>query len=135
MDDALSPDDAAAFAARWLPAWTGGDPEPLLAFYTDDVSYSDPSVPDGLEGKEAFRRYLTWLLGNNPDWVWTHERGVPLEGGFLNHWRADVPVGDEVVVCRGVCSVQLRDGLIRANHVFFDTHPLVTAIQAHLASR
>lgn len=31
---ALGATEARAFAERWLPAWTGVDPERLVAFYT-----------------------------------------------------------------------------------------------------
>ena len=126
---AYTPDEARAFCGRWLPAWSGNDPERLAMFYTEDVFYSDPSIPDGVRGQDAFVRYMTRLLGNNPKWIWRHEHGVPLLHGFLNYWRADIPVGDETIVCRGVCSVQLRDGLIYRNQVYFDTHALLGAIE------
>ena len=74
--------------------------------------------------------YFKKLLGNNPAWVWQHLSGVPLEDGFLNKWRASVPVGNRVIDCRGVCSVQLRAGLIYRNEVYFDTFELITAIHA-----
>jgi hypothetical protein len=126
----MTPTEARQFAARWLPAWTGNEPLKLAAFYTDDLFYSDPTLPDGLRGKENFIRYLSKLLANNPSWVWTHESGVPLQDGFLNKWRLDAPVGDQLVICHGVCTVQIRGGLIYRNEVYFDTLPLITAIRA-----
>jgi hypothetical protein len=48
----LAEAEARAFASRWLPAWTGNDPE-RLASYTEDAFYSDPAVPDGIEGRDA----------------------------------------------------------------------------------
>ena len=66
----MTADEAKAFASEWLPAWTGNDPPRLAAFYTDDVFYSDPSIPDGLSGKPALIEYLSKLLTNNPDWTW-----------------------------------------------------------------
>jgi hypothetical protein len=121
---------AQEFCTRWLPAWTGGDAAALAAFYTEDVFYLDPAIPGGLKGKRDFIGYMNKLLGDNPSWVWTHEDGVPLEGGFLNKWRATIPVGDQTVICRGVCSVQFRDDLICRNEVYFDRNELVTAIHA-----
>ena len=119
--------EAREFAARWLPAWTGGDPEPLLAFYTDDTFYSDPAVPGGVQGKDALRAYFGKLLGAYPDWVWTHTGSTPIENGFLNHWHAEIPTGGEMVSCDGVCTVRLRDGLIERNEVFFDRSALLRA--------
>jgi ketosteroid isomerase-like protein len=111
---------ARAFADEWLPAWTGNDPEKLAAFYTDDVVFLDPVVPAGLQGKEALLAYFRKLLRANPDWVWTQREAVPMEGGFVNLWRAEVPMGEKTLVWNGVCLVWLRDGLIRRNEVYFD---------------
>jgi hypothetical protein len=125
----MTPDEAREFAQRWLPAWTGNNPLKLASFYTDDLFYSDPTLPDGVIGKEAFTRYLSKLLGNNPDWVWTHESAIPMQDGFLNKWRLDAPVGDRVITCRGVCTVQMTGGLIYRNETYFDTLHLITAIR------
>jgi hypothetical protein len=125
----MTPDEAREFAARWLPAWSGNDALRLASFYTDDLFYSDPRLPDGVTGKKDFIRYLLKLLANNPNWLWTQESAIPLQDGFLNKWRLDAPVGDQVITCRGVCTVQMTDGLIYRNEVYFDTPPLVTAIR------
>ena len=126
--EGLSPADAREFAESWLPAWTGNDPERLAAFYTDDAFYRDPAVPDGVRGKDALIGYFTALLARFPDWVCTNTGATPMDGGFLNHWHATVPVGDMVIECDGVCTVWLRDGLIERNEVFFDRSELLTAI-------
>jgi hypothetical protein len=125
----MAPDEAREFAARWLPTWSGNNPPRLASFYTDDLFYSDPTLPNGVTGKADFIRYLSKLLANNPDWVWTQESAVPLQDGFLNKWRLDAPVGDQIITCRGVCTVQMTDGLIYRNEVYFDTLPLVAAIR------
>ena len=125
----MTPDEARRFAESWLPAWSGNDPQRLAAFYTDDLFYSDPMVVDGIAGKDAFLRYLSKLLAQNPRWVWTHESGIPLENGFLNKWRLEAPVGDAVVTCRGVCTVQLKADRIYRNEVYFDMRNLMAAIQ------
>ncbi len=125
----MTPRQASEFASRWLPAWTGNEPRRLAAFYTDDLFYSDATVPQGIVGKDAFVSYLTRLLSENPDWAWTHVAGIPLEDGFLNKWRLDAPVGDKIVTCYGVCTVQMRGPLIYRNEVYFDRLELVTAIR------
>ena len=126
--DGLSPEEAKEFAGRWLPAWTGNDPERLASFYTEDAFYSDPAVPGGVEGKPALLRYFGALLASFPDWEWANVDAIPLEGGFLNLWRATIPVGGRLLECEGVCTVQLRDGLIARNRVYFDRSALLAAI-------
>lgn len=126
--EGLSAEEAKEFAERWLPAWSGNDPEGLAAFYTEDVFYSDPAIPDGVSGKEELLRYFGALLARFPDWEWTNVEALPLEGGFLNIWRATIPVGGRELVCEGVCTVQLRENLIASNRVYFDRSELLVAI-------
>lgn len=127
---ALGPAEARAFAEGWLPAWTGNDPERLVAFYTDDAVYSDPAIPDGVHGRVALFAYFRKLLGRNPAWVWTHRGSIPLADGFLNEWHASIPVGSAIVEVDGVCTVQLRDGRIYRNQVYFDRSTLLAALGA-----
>lgn len=124
----LDAGDARAFAEVWLPAWTGNDPERLVAFYTDDAFYSDPAIPNGVRGREALLAYFRKLLGKNPAWVWTHRGSVPLADGFLNEWHASIPAGTTTVEVDGVCTVQMRDGRIYRNQVYFDRAPLLAAL-------
>jgi hypothetical protein len=124
----LGAEDARAFAERWLPAWTGNRPELLVSFYSDDAFYSDPAIPTGVRGREALLAYFRKLLVRNPHWVWTHRGSIPLRDGFLNLWHASIPVRDQRVETDGVCTVQLRDGLIVSNQVFFDRSELLAAI-------
>jgi len=122
---------AQTFASKWLPAWTGNDPEGLLAFYAEDCFYEDAGIPGGAEGKAALRTYFQKLLRQNPSWVWTQLEAIPMAGGFLNKWRADIPVGPKTISIIGVCFVQLNDAdeIIR-NEVFFDRSELLAEIRA-----
>jgi hypothetical protein len=124
----MNSDEARAFAEKWLPAWTGNRPELLASFYTPDAVYSDPAIPQGVRGRDALLAYFTKLLARNPEWVWVHRGSIPMQDGFLNLWHASIPVGGRTVEAEGVCSVQLRDGLIYANHVFFDRSELLQAL-------
>jgi hypothetical protein len=125
----LTADEARAFAEKWLPAWTGNRPELLASFYTDDVFYSDPAIPDGVRGRDALVAYFRRLLGHNPRWVWTHRGAIPMADGFLNEWHASIPVGERTLEVDGVCTVQMRDGKIYSNEVFFDRSALLAAIE------
>lgn len=125
----LSQDEARKFAAAWLPAWSGNNPELLASFYSDDAFYLDPGIPQGVTGKVALLAYFSKLLRYNPQWVWSQIEGIPLEDGFLNKWRADIPVGTTVLQVVGVCFVQLDGaGKIRRNEVYFDRSELLAEI-------
>ncbi|AWV05802.1 YybH family protein [Marilutibacter maris] len=125
----LSRNEARQFAEAWLPAWSGNDPERLAGFYSEDAFYLDPGVPQGIAGKPALLAYFRKLLAYNPDWVWSQIEGIPLEDGFLNKWRADIPVGAKTLQIVGVCFVQLdAAGKIRRNEVYFDRSELLAEI-------
>jgi hypothetical protein len=131
----LTASEARAFAGKWLPAWSGNNPELLAGFYSDDAFYVDPAIPGGVRGKPALLAYFQKLLGYNPNWVWSHMEGIPLEDGFLNKWRAMIPVGSKTLEVFGVCLVQLdASGKIRRNEVYFDRSELLSEI-AHVRKR
>ena len=125
--DGLSETEAKEFAARWLPAWTGNDPERLASFYAEDCFYSDPR---SRTGSRATRRYrlLPGPAGPLPRLGVDQPEAVPIEGGFLNVWHATIPIGQTMIECDGVCTVELRDGLIARNEVYFDRSELLAAI-------
>jgi len=121
--------EAKHFAEKWLPAWSGNNPELLAGFYSDDAFYLDPGIPDGVKGKNNLLAYFRKLLSVNPHWIWTQIEGIPMEGGFLNKWRAQIPVGPITLEIVGVCFVQLDDvGKIRRNEVYFDRSRLLAEI-------
>ena len=125
----MTKEQAREFASRWLPAWTGNEPEKLADFYSDDAFYLDPAIPDGVQGKESLLNYFRMLLARNPEWIWTQIEGIPMEGGFLNKWHAEIPVGPKTLECVGVCFVQFDDdGKIKRNEVYFDRSELISEI-------
>ena len=130
----MTKEQAKDFAAKWLPAWTGNNPEKLAAFYSENAFYLDPGIPNGVKGKEELLKYFQKLLAQNPQWVWTQIEGIPLEDGFLNKWHASIPVGSETVECVGVCFVQFDEqGKIRRNEVYFDATGLIAEIMKYRA--
>jgi hypothetical protein len=55
---------------------------------------------------------------------------MPMADGFANLWHASVPTGGRTVEVDGLCTVQLRDGLIYRNEVYFDRTELLAAMGA-----
>lgn len=108
----------------WFAAWTGNEPERLLAHYAEDCRYVDPARPAGLRGHAQLRPYFVKLLAANPDWTWTRRELHPLDGqpGFAVLYEATIPIpGEETLVERGMDLVLLdATGRIARNDVFFD---------------
>ncbi len=125
----MKKEEAQEFASKWLPAWTGNNPEELASYYSDDCFYMDAGIPDGAQGKSELICYFRKLLSQNPNWVWTQIEAIPMEDGFLNKWLAKIPVGKKTLECIGVCFVQFdKNGKIKRNEVYFDRTELVTEI-------
>ena len=114
----------------WLDAWTGNDPERLLAFYADDAVYQDPAARGVLRGRAQFGPWITGLLAANPEWTWTREQLMPTDKGFTLKWRAVIPVGAGVVEEYGLDIVEVKAGRIVRNEVFFDRTALLRALRA-----
>ncbi len=118
--DLMTPQQAQALCQKWLPDWTGNRPDALLRHYHPDVSYRDPGRPQGLKGHEELRPYFEKLLAANPDWLWEAVEVLPFEGGFCLKWRATLPVSSGTITEFGLDIVEVRDGLITRNEVYFD---------------
>jgi hypothetical protein len=132
----MSKEEAKEFASKWLPAWTGNNPEKLAEFYSDDCFYLDPAIPSGVNGKGKLLSYFKKLLSQNPDWIWTQIEPIPMDGGFLNKWLAKIPVGQKVIECIGVCFVQFdSQGKIKRNEVYFDRSELISEIYKYNKSK
>ncbi|HEX7964680.1 MAG TPA: nuclear transport factor 2 family protein [Gammaproteobacteria bacterium] len=115
--------ELAAFCSDWLAAWTGNRPERLRSFYTEDAYYADPGRPQGLRGAELLP-YFRKLLAKNPDWAWQAEEILPTAKGFCLKWRACIPTDGREVEVAGLDIVELSDGKISRNEVFFDASVL-----------
>jgi hypothetical protein len=132
----LTRQQAEEFTSKWLPSWTGNNPEKLASFYSDDVLYKDPAIPEGAHGKEELIAFFRKSLGQNPNWIWELIEPIPMEDGFLNKWRAKIPVGPKMVECTGVCLVQFnKEGLIKRNETYFDRTDLIVEIKKYIELR
>lgn len=116
--------DHSAFIKEWLNAWTGaGDAqavEKLLHFYHDEFFYADPAIRGGISSKEELADYFDRLLQRNPHWVWEAEEIIPTPGGYTLKWKATIPVNGDVLTEYGLDILEIRDGRISRNEVFFD---------------
>ncbi len=108
------------FCEQWLNAWTGNMPELLLSFYSDDSFYSDPANKQGLCGHGELLPYFKKLLKYNPDWKWKAVEIIETAKGFTLKWEANIPVGAALVKVLGLDIVELSNGKISRNEVYFD---------------
>ncbi|MGD0855207.1 MAG: nuclear transport factor 2 family protein [Dehalococcoidia bacterium] len=113
---------------RWLPAWTGNCPDKLIEFYAADAFYSDPVRREGLRGHAQILPYFERLLAQNPQWKWEAVELFPTDKGFTGKWKATIPAGNTTVIEYGVDIVEVADGKITRNEVYFDRVALLKAV-------
>ena len=58
----LSRDQYVKIMNDCLKAWSQADVEAVASFYTDDLDYRDPSIPQGIKNKTEFVKYLKLLF-------------------------------------------------------------------------
>jgi hypothetical protein len=113
------------FFSQWLAAWSGNKPDELLAFYDQEIFYSDPAHKHGIQGKELFKNYLIKLLAKNPEWKWeaVHLDQVTPTRYYLK-WKATIPTATKIVIEYGLDLIELKNEKIIRNEVYFDTRLL-----------
>lgn len=117
------------FCQRWLAAWTGNEPKRLLSFYAEDAFYRDPAQTAGLMGHAQLEAYFVKLLAANPKWTWQAVEVIPTAKGCTLKWRATIPTPVQTVVEEGLDLVEIRNGQITRNEVYFDRAGLLRALQ------
>jgi ketosteroid isomerase-like protein len=115
-------------ATNFLDAWTSQDVDRVLAVYTEDVVYRDPNTRGDVVGADAMRRYLTKLFAA---WQMTwslREVHVSSDGRGAVLWRASLRRHDgPTVEVEGMDLVELREGRVARNEVYFDRTALAAA--------
>ena len=122
-------DNFTDFCTHWLNSWTGNKPEQLLNFYTEDAFYSDPANRQGLKGHQQLLPYFSKLLKYNPNWIWKALEIIPTAKGFTLKWEASIPVGDTTIKEEGLDIVELQNGKISRNEVYFDRTAWLKAVE------
>ena len=126
-----STDNYTTFCKAWLDSWTGNKPEELLRFYHTDASYADPAKRGGIKGHTQLLPYFKKLLQLNPAWKWEAIEIIPTANGFTLKWKATIPVPGGTIEETGLDIVELENGLITRNEVFFDRLNWIQALQTN----
>ena len=118
-------------AQKMLDAWNRQDVEAVLDRYTADLRYLDPNTDGHVEGREAFRSYLTKLFQRwQMHWELREAFLFGDEDGGAILWRATLrPKESEREVTAEGMDLILMDGeLVKRNEVYFDRAALATLL-------
>jgi steroid delta-isomerase-like uncharacterized protein len=130
----IDPGWVAEFAERWLAAWNGHEPEPLLELMTDDIVYDDSAWPTTMRGKADVREFLDYSWRAFPDMRFEGV-GAPLIGTdgprAAFWWRGEathsgpvdppgLPPTGKRIQFEGADFHEYRDGKVARLRIVFD---------------
>lgn len=136
--------DPGRFLEAYFAAWSSGDVERILAFFTDDVVYEDvPNVDNGWatpsRGKEEMRDALVGMYAAMPDMAFedgpfsTGEDRIVVEwtmtGTHTGDWPG-LPATGRSIEVRGVSVMELEDGKIARNRDYYDMYLFLNQLGA-----
>ena len=125
----MNEDELFEFCKEWLSTWTGNQPQELIKFYSEDALYVDPAHREGLKGHQDILQYFERLLRVYQDWRWKPIEVFPIKTGGIVKWECEIPVGQEVLHEVGMDIVEIEDGKITRNEVYFDRTRLLAAVE------
>jgi steroid delta-isomerase-like uncharacterized protein len=116
--------------AQWLVAFNAGDPERLLALYSDDAQWQEVAIGLDAQGADQIRAHLDRLFAATPDITYTPTGGfvagdhAVLEWVVTGTYRHDFPglppATGQPFTFRGVSVFALADGTIRRYTEYWD---------------
>jgi steroid delta-isomerase-like uncharacterized protein len=121
---------AYAVAEQYFDAWNRADPEAIAAIFTEDGTYRDPAVPQGLD-RTATAQYATALFAAFPDLAFAVESHTAGEDGLvMATWRMKgtnrgpfqgLPPSGREIDLLGVDAITVIDDRVHSVVGYFDT--------------
>jgi steroid delta-isomerase-like uncharacterized protein len=125
---------------RYVELYNAGDLDGVIDLYAEDAVQL---MPEGLfEGREAIRERLARDLEACPDISWTVESFVEQGDEFSDEWSfvatqtgpfklpdgTELPPSGKQVALRGMEYVQVRDGKIVVDNLYYDNLAVMTQL-------
>src|SRR4051794_35554403 len=110
--------------------WNAGDVDGVLAFYDDEIRWSNVALEEVYEGKAAVGEFLAKLFRALPDLVFTAEDEIVSGDTVAEKWTIrgthrdtlfGLPATGRPVEIRGVSILEMRNGKFLRDDFFFDT--------------
>jgi len=106
----------------WLAAWNKADAELTASFYTDELDYRDPTVPQGIFKKEEFIKYLKLIFKVWPNQKWVARNIMPhaSEGSFSADYEFKISNGRTTIQGCGMDRIEFKGNKVCLNHVYLN---------------
>ena len=137
---AASPTALSPLLAEWLAAFNAGDPDRLLALYTDDALWEEVAIGLEAHGQEQIRAHLERLFTAAPDIAYEATGGFVAGDHAVVEWvvtgtyKADFPglppAAGQPFSFRGASVFELADGKIRRYTEYWDAYSFLVQLGA-----
>jgi hypothetical protein len=118
----FSLDDYSAIMKSCLEAWNKADAELVASYYSDNLEYRDPTVPQGIFNKSHFIKYLQLVFSVWPEQKWVPKNIFPhdKEGSFSVDY--DFRIADKTTSIQGcgMDRIEFTKDKVRLNHVYLN---------------
>ncbi len=118
----FSIDDYSAIMKSCLEAWNKADAELVASYYSDNLEYRDPTVPQGIFNKGDFVKYLQLVFSVWPQQKWVPKNIFPhdKEGSFSVDY--DFRIANETTSIQGcgMDRIEFTKDKVRLNHVYLN---------------
>lgn len=118
----FSLDDYSGIMRSCLEAWNKADAELVASYYSDNLEYRDPSVPQGIFNKSEFIKYLQLVFS-----VWPQQKWVPKdifphdkEGSFSVDYDFRIANNTTSIQGCGIDRIEFTKDKVHLNHVYLN---------------
>lgn len=117
-----SVEDYTKIMRECLDAWNKADPELVSSYYTDDLDYRDPTVPEGIHGRKEFTDYLKLIFTVWPSQEWVPKNVFPhaREGAFSIDYTFRIANREKTITGTGMDRMEFRGDKVCLNHVYLN---------------
>jgi len=113
-----------------LQFWNSGDIEGIVAFYDDEIVWTNVALEETYRGKAEVRQFLTRLFTAIPDLVFTVDFKIARGDNVSEQWTVKgthlgtfmgIPATGRPVEIRALSMVTLREGKFLSDEFYWDT--------------
>jgi steroid delta-isomerase-like uncharacterized protein len=137
---AASPAALPPLLEEWLAAFNAGDPDQLLALYTDDALWEEPAIGLAALGPDEIRAHLERLFTAAPDIGYAVTSSVVAGDGAVVEWVATgtysadfpglPPAAGQHFSFRGASVFEMTDGKIQRYTEYWDAYAFLVQLGA-----
>ncbi len=115
--------DIQDFVRRYTAAWASREPNVMAALWHDDGELHHPALSAPIRGDRVASNNDN-TKGQLPDFEWSLLDWAAQGNVVFLHWRNCATIGGKRHEWTGVDRMELREGRIMREDVYFDTVPL-----------